>query len=247
MAEGSSCSTDGPGDSTSSSTENSSAPSILDRLKAPRLSDLTRKRKIDANPPKGIHRARGKGVNEPKSVSASQRTREFPKECLTVSSNKLFCTTCREELSLRKNVIVSHVASTKHKNGKERLLLKETKERDIAEALQVHDEAVHPIGETLPEEQRVYRVKVLNTFLRAAVPLTKLEIFREILEENAYRLSDRRHMSDLVPLIISQEQADVKRELSGRPVSVIFDGTTRLGEAMAIVVRFVDDELVIQQ
>ena len=53
-------------------------------------------------------------------------------------------------------------------------------------------------------------------------------------------------MSDLVPLIISQEQADVKRELSGRPVSVIFDGTTRLGEAMAIVVRFVDDELVIQ-
>ena len=93
----------------------------------------------------------------------------------------------------------------------------------------------------------MYRVKVLKTFLRAAVPLTKLEIFREILEENVYRLSDRRHMSDLVPLIISQEQADVKRELSGRPVSVIFDGTTRLGEAMAIVVRFVDDELVIQQ
>ena len=60
-------------------------------------------------------------------------------------------------------------------------------------------------------------------------------------------LSDRRHMSNLVPLIISQEQADVKQEISGRPVSVIFDGTTRLGEAMAVIVRFVDDKLAIQQ
>ena len=68
----------------------------------------------------------------------------------------------------------------------------------------------HPVGETLPMDQRVYRVKVLKCFLRAAVPLTKLDYFRELLEESAYRLSDRRHMSDLVPLVVSQEQADIK-------------------------------------
>ena len=33
----------------------------------------------------------------------------------------------------------------------------------------------------------------------------------------------------------------------GKSVSVIFDGTTRLGEVMAIVIRFVDDSFVIQQ
>ena len=131
MAEGGS--TDGPG--VSSGPKNSSTPSILDKLKAPKLSDLTRKRKIDTNLPKGKRTARGKEVNEPKNVSASQRVSEFPKECLTVSSKKLFCTASREELSLRKNVIVSHVASAKHKNGKERLLLQEAKERDIAEVL----------------------------------------------------------------------------------------------------------------
>ena len=65
-------------------------------------------------------------------------------------------------------------------------LLKRRKERDIVQALKVHDETVYPVGETLPEEQRVYRVKVLRTFLRAAVQLSKLEIFRELLEENAY-------------------------------------------------------------
>ena len=83
--------------------------------------------------------------------------------------------------------------------------------------------------------------------LRAAVPLTKLDYFRELLEESAYRLSDRRHMSDLVPLVVSQEQADIKSEVSGRQVSVVFDGTTRLGEAMAIVVRYIDDSFTIQQ
>ena len=155
MAEGGS--TYGPG--VSSGPKNSSTPSILDKLKAPKLSDLTRKR------PKGKRTARGKGVNEPKNVSASQRVSEFPKECLTVSSKKLFCTACRKELSPRKNVIVSHVASAKHKNGKEKLLLQEAKERDIAEVLKVHDETIHPVGETLPKEQRVYRVKDIEASL----------------------------------------------------------------------------------
>ena len=46
---------------------------------------------------------------------------------------------------------------------------------------------------------------------------------------------------------MSQEQADIKSEVSGRQVSVVFDGTTRLGEAMAIVVRYIDDSFTIQQ
>ena len=96
-------------------------------------------------------------------------------------------------------------------------------------------------------EQRVYRLKLVKAFLCAAVPLTKLNAFRDLLEENMFRLTDRRHMSDLVPHIVTQEKADIKAEMQGKPVSVIFDGTTRLGEAMAIVIRFVDESFVIQQ
>ena len=58
--------------------------------------------------------------------------------------------------------------------------------------------------------QWVYRVKVLKSFLRAAVPLAKLASFRDLLKENMYRLSDRGHMSDLVPLIVAQEQTEIK-------------------------------------
>ena len=93
----------------------------------------------------------------------------------------------------------------------------------------------------------MYRLKVLKTFLRAAIPFTKLDAFRELLEENAVRLTGRRHMSDLIPFLYSQERADIKTEIGERPLSVIFDGTTRLGEALAIVVRFIDDSFAIQQ
>ena len=225
-------------------------PPILDTLRAPKLSELTRKRKVDSNPPpRGKRRARGEGSSEPKTVSAA-RVKEFPKECLTATGTgtpKLFCTACREGLSLRKNIIVSHVASNKHKTGKGKLALKEAREKDIVDLLKNDDKVSHPVGETLPMDQRVYRVKVLKCFLHAAVPFAKIDHFRELLEENMFRLSDRRHMSDLIPLIVSQEQANIKSELSGRPVSVVFDGTTRLGEALAIVVRYIDDSFTIQQ
>ena len=127
-------------------------------------------------------------------------------------------------------------------------MCKEAKERDLAQALAHHDASVNLVGETLPSEQKVHcvhRVKVLKTFLCAAVPLTKMELFRELLEENAHRLSDRRHMSVLVPFVLTQEQENVKREISFSVL--IFDGTTRLGETLSIVLRFVDEDFVIHQ
>ena len=91
------------------------------------------------------------------------------------------------------------------------------------------------------------RLKVVKTFLREAVPISKVDAFRDLLEENSFRLTDRRHMCDLIPFIITQEKADIKAEIVGKPVSVVFVGTTRLGEAMAIVIRFVDNSFAITQ
>jgi len=47
--------------------------SILEALKVPRTSELTRKRKVHCNPPpKGKRRARGEGSSEPKTVQGSK-------------------------------------------------------------------------------------------------------------------------------------------------------------------------------
>ena len=53
--------------------------------------------------------------------------------------------------------------------------------------------------------------------------------FHELLEENAFHTSDRRHMSDLIPFVLQEEQAQIKKEINGKCISVIFDGTTYMG------------------
>ena len=108
--------------------------SLLDVLKAPRqASDLSRKRKIDSNPPVGQKRSRGQGSSESKSVSAKDRVNEFPMfldECLTVSrGGKQFCSVCREELSLRKNIITNQIACKKHWTSKEKVRTSKAKDQ----------------------------------------------------------------------------------------------------------------------
>jgi len=56
------------------------------------------------------------------------------------------------------------------------------------------------------------------------------------LEDSAFSLSDRCHMYDYIPFILTEERAMLKRELTDKYVSVTFDGT------MAVVVRFVSNE-----
>lgn len=180
-------------------------------------------------------------------MPAKQRINEFPNENLTVSNNKLFCKACREELSLKKNVIANYVCSSKHKACKIKLVSKGAKENDIAYVLKATDGQCHPVGKTLPLDHCIFHVNVVKSFIRAAVSLNKLSIFRDLLEESAYSLTDRRHMADLVSYVLSQEVIQIKEEIAGHPLSVIFDGITRLGEAIAIVVRYVDSELNIQQ
>ena len=124
---------------------------------------------------------------------------------------------------------------------------KEARERDIAESLRKYNQDVHPRGETLPEEQQIYRVKVVSTFLKAGVPLSKMDSFRDLLEENAFRLTDRRNMQDYVPFILKEEETRIQSEIDGQQLSVILDGTSRLGEALAVVLRFVNSDWSVQQ
>ena len=46
-------------------------------------------------------------------------------------------------------------------------------------------------------------------------------------------------MSDFIPFILSEETKHIMDEIDGKPVSII-DGTSRLGEALVIFVRFID-------
>ena len=236
-------------DSEQGPSSSSSIPSLLSVLRAPRLSDLTRKRKTQTNPgkPRKKTRPTSSAASEPKGVKPQDRLKKFPKEQLSVSAGKLFCKAYREELSLKSSSLSNHLKSQKHKDGKRRLQKKEAGERDIAKQLAVYNEENRTVGETLTESTQVFRVKVVSTFLRAGIPLNKLDVFRELFEENGCRLTDKRNMFDLIPFIQKRETGDISEEIKGMDVSVIFDGTTRLGEALAIVLRYIDNEWKIKQ
>ena len=88
-------------------------------------------------------------------------------------------------------------------------------------------------------EHQVQHVKVIECFLRAAVPLSKIQHFRKVFEETGYQLIDRHHMSDLIPVVLKQEKSRIQSKIFEQDVSVIFDGTSQLGEALAIVLHFV--------
>ena len=51
-------------------------------------------------------------------------------------------------------------------------------------------------------------------------------------------------------LFLFVRQGEIKTiqvELTGREISIVFDGRTRLGEALVVLVRFFDGEWTIQQ
>ena len=158
----------------------------------------------------------------------------------------MFCVACHEELSLKRSIIRNHIQSQKHVAGKASLKQKVGREQDIANALEKHNNKEHLQGETLPMQQQVYRVKVVTALLKAGIPLSKLNCLRDILEENAFRLTDRRHMFDLVPFV-QKEEARLKNEIDAKYISLIFNGTSRLGGAMAVVVRFVSSDWILEQ
>ena len=111
------------------------------------------------------------------------------------------CLACWEELSVKRSAICSHIQSTRHESGKKRLGKMQKTERDTAKAPQSNDQLVHPKGETLPQDQRIYSVKAVTTFLLSLVPLNKIPDFRELLEKHAFHLTDRHNMSNIVPFI----------------------------------------------
>ena len=61
--------------------------SVLDHLKSPTASDLSRKRKIPCNPPKGMTNCNSIVASEPVKVCPSDRVKECPNQRLSVVSD----------------------------------------------------------------------------------------------------------------------------------------------------------------
>jgi len=89
---------------------------------------------------------------------------------------------------------MNHISSSdKHRQAKDKLARKEAREQDIVHSLQAFDRKIEPAGSNVSMEQRVYCVKVVEHFLRAGIPLAKVDVLHSLLEEGALRLTHSSH------------------------------------------------------
>ena len=92
---------------------------------------------------------------------------------------------------------------------------------------------------------------MVEEFLKAGIPIRKMDKLRTLLERQGYQLSHSSNMIDYVTIIYKQEieriKAEIRQGVSTRDVSVIYDGSTRQGEVIVILVRFVDNDWNIVQ
>ena len=61
----------------------------------------------------------------------------------------------------------------------------------------------------------MYRVKVVTvtTMLKAGVPLSKVNLFRDLLEEHGYTLTSSTNLRQLIPFIHQEELSRIKQEI----------------------------------
>ena len=215
------------------------------RLSVPEKASISRKRKVPTNPAEKKRNVRGSV--DPK-VSAWDRMNEFKDQCLTTDtvSGNLRCDACRETLSKKKSSIKKHVASVKHIKALENIKKSKKKDQNIKDLLAKTSGGAR--GYTLPEDMRLYRYELVEALLKAGIPLSKVDSLRPFLEKYGHCLTTRSHLAEFIPTIHQKEIDFVKSEIAANSAfSVIFDGSTRLGEALAIVVRFIDKDWNIQQ
>ena len=84
--------------------------------------------------------------------------------------------------------------------------------------------------------------------MKAGITIGKIDMLRSLSEKNSYRLTGSSHLGQYVSMALKQEIERIKQELEipgqvsmTSDLSVIFDGSTRQGEAIALIVRIVDN------
>ena len=92
----------------------------------------------------------------------------------------------------------------------------------------------------------VFRWRVMESMMYAGIPYAKIDMLRHLLEREGHPLTDASHLARMyIPQIEAREIKRIVKELFQHHFSLIFDGTTRLGEAINMVTRCITDDFQI--
>lgn len=221
-------------------------------LAGPELAAHHRKRKLQNLKAAGVRgrNMKGRKTKEPK-LDAALRVEQYPNQSLCVkqsSSTGLYCRACRLELSKRAVTVKTHVESSAHQQKLSRYISTVDEDTGISEIISnIFANNPDSANASLSEDVHIYRWRVMETLLYAGVPHSKIDMIRPLLEREGHALTNSKHMASFyIPHIEERETKRVVHELAGQYFTLVFDGTTRLGEAVNFVTRSMTDDFQIR-
>ena len=193
---------------------------------------------------RGVRQSSSRKTPEPKNITPAGRIKEFPEETFTVANAKLFCRSCREEISLVYSILKGHVSSNKHQANKVSYNKGETdKEERKAFMDDYYKEYPDEAGSSIDLETTAFRWEVVEVCLENGIPLEKVRgRLRKLFEKGGRALADPANLKPFIPKIQKKEIKLIREETAGQFLTITFDGTTRMGEAMSVCGRFVDGD-----
>lgn len=149
---------------------------------------------------------------------------------------KVYDKLCKSYISA--NHLNEHVMTPKHKNA----LMAQKNKKVCDQRISTYLRTNGATDSDTKTSTKVFRVKFVQTWMAMGLPLRKMDGLANFLFEemtNQEKLPSRSHLSrEYIPLIHDMEVAKMMDEIRGKPVAVIFDGTTDVCENFAIGVRY---------
>ena len=225
-----------------------------------------------SNPGKKTTKIAGTRHDDVSAATVALRPAEFPDQTFKANGKALFCEACGTEVGSAKTAIKKHLATAVHVESLGKYNKRRSSKADTAEHLrqsrlgQMVKAMVDPmlvaqhgalglgdVGvkgmENVPMAVQVHRFEILEALIHAGIPVSKVNSvkLRRKLEENVGKLVDASHLvSTYLTPLLAKEFETLKMEVGSNLVGIYSDGTTQLGEAFAIVARWVDEDMKVQ-
>ena len=186
---------------------------------------------------------RGRNKTERKTkepdVDPQVRVDAFPNQSLVKLNGKLYCLACKTDRSVRLSSLKAHLDSDAHKKKLEVRKDSLVDDGDVGGLVSRYFEKNPGAdGHTLNKDLHVFRWHVMESFMYAGIASAKIDMVRFLLERAGFPLTSSTHLSQFyIPLIEDREIKRLVNELFQQHFAFIFDGTTRLGEAVNMITR----------
>ena len=93
-------------------------------------------------------------------------------------------------------------------NSKDKLKKSKLKDQTIIEAFKARDRTQK--DSTLPITEWAYRLELVEQFLRAAIPIGKIDMLRSLFEKNGQRLTARAHLGQYISIVFKRKVERIK-------------------------------------